>query len=678
MTRFSLSVMAVSLLAAGPAYAQNNQVKRGGVPAWVTPSAPLPVPENGGGPVFVRRQDVLAHFGARGQEQYVGYRIKVLQSAALQVGNLSLAWNPAAGAPTVHGVKVYRGGEVIDVLRNATFEILRREDQLEAAKLDGILTAVLRVPDLRVGDELEVEMTTISSDPSLGKNDAGFLFLAPSPAAGRYHLGLSWEKGRQPGVKMTPDIETLAVRKDGRIDFQFDNPATLAAPKDAPPRYQWLRTVEFSSFADWPAVSSHFAPLFQKAARLSGGSSVKKEAARIAAAHAAPLDRARAALKLVQQDVRYVYVGLNGGNLTPATAEETWQRRYGDCKGKTVLLLALLAELGVEAEAVLVNTSGVDDGFDERLPGPQLFDHVIVRARVDGQAYWLDGTLPSVAPPSIAPLMPYQWVLPLAVQGRPIERLEWKPPETPDEVSLYEIDARAGFDKPAQISTMVVARGLKGLEAQVQFSALTPEQILAAFRQELIGDTWQSIDDVRWRYDEKVAASVLTIRGTGTVDWDDDEGGAKSLALPGGGFSPPEKRIRPAEQNQALPFYAKSEFSCHVTTVRIPTSTQPEQWSSKASFDTRIFGRNYYRAFDLREGSIRMVRASRVEQREIDAETAKRDNGRIAAFDNSMGWIFYTPSSRKMSVGTGQPVPATYERDWTANDVPCRAAPAAQ
>src|SRR3546814_20748642 len=61
-------------------------------------------------------------------------------------------------------------------------------------------------------------------------------------------------------------------------------------------------------------------------------SSELKEAARIAAAHSAPLDRASAALKLVQRDVRYIYVGLGNGNLTPATAEATWQRRYGDCE----------------------------------------------------------------------------------------------------------------------------------------------------------------------------------------------------------------------------------------------------------------------------------------------------------------------------------------------------------
>lgn len=95
---------------------------------------------------------------------------------------------------------------------------------------------------------------------------------------------------------------------------------------------------------------------------------------------------------MVREQVRYIYVGIAGGNLTPATADETWQRRYGDCKGKTTLLLALLNELGIDAEAVLVNNSGIDDGFNQRLPSPGLFDHVLVRAKIDGREYWMDGT----------------------------------------------------------------------------------------------------------------------------------------------------------------------------------------------------------------------------------------------------------------------------------------------
>jgi transglutaminase-like putative cysteine protease len=659
------------MLAAGSACAQSEQVRRGPAPAWAAISELLPVPEAANGPVFIRRQDLEIHLSEQGQAQYVGFRTRILQPSALQLGNISIAWNPRAGAPIVHEIKVFRDGQVTDVLKGSSFEVLRREDQLEAARLDGILTAVLRVPDLRVGDELEVDLTTFTSDPTLGPNEAGLLAIGSSPPPGRYHLGLSWDEGQKPKLKMTPDITKAAVVGERAVDLRFDNPTTVSPPKDAPARYRWQRVVEYTDFNDWAALSRHFAPLYTKAATLPPNSPLKREATRIAATQADPLARASAALKLVQQDVRYIYVGLNGGNLTPAAADETWQRRYGDCKGKTTLLLALLAELGIEAEPVLVNSSGADDGLDQRLPIPQYFDHVLVRARIDGTTYWLDGTLPAVAPPSARPIFPVNWVLPLTQHGTDLQKMEWQPATRPDEIDLMEIDARAGFDKPARIVSTSIVRGVKGLQQEVQFSALTGGQMLEAFRQRAIGDVWQAIDDVQWRYDQKAAASILTISGTGTVNWDDDGNGAKSLALPGGGFSPPERRVRATDGNENVPFYSRPEYSCHVTTVRLPSSTQAKQWSSKGSFDTHIFGRNYYRAWELRDGAIRMVRGSRIEQPEIDAASAQRDNGRIAAFDNSMGWIFYRPSAQKAAVGSGESVPATYDFDWTASEVPC-------
>ena len=638
---FIKSVFLVFLLSQGSAYAQNDRIQRGPAPSWVVPSGLLPIPERASGLLFVRRSDTLIHLDMKGHEQYTGYQFKILHSNALQLGNLSISWNPASGVPTVHVIKLHRDGKTIDVLDKASFEILRREDQLEAAMLNGILTAVLRVTDLRVGDELEVGFTTRVDDPTLGNRSAGWLLLAPNPSPGRFRLGLSWIDGQQPKVKLTPKMEAIAQKLAQSIEFQFDNPEILTPAKYAPARFQWQRLVEYSDFPDWEAVSRHFAPLYTKAARFPDSSSLAQEASRIANMYPGSLDRASAALKLVQQDVRYIYVGLDGSNLTPASAKETWQRRYGDCKGKTALLLGLLAQLGIKAEPVLVSNAGVDDGLNERLPSPQMFDHVLVRAQINGVSYYLDGTMPPVALPSSTPLLPYKWILPLTSQGSALEPLARRLAKKPDQITLFEIDARAGFDKPSLISNTTIIRGINGLQQQVQLSGLAPGELLNAIRQQMVGDTWQAIDDVQWRYDQAAQASVLKISGTGTVDWDDDGDGAKSLALAGGGFNPPERRIRAAGQDQDLTYYDKPEFNCYVTTVRLPTDTKAKQWSYNTTFDTRLFGRNYYRAFELRDGSIRMVRGSRTEQEEIDAASARQDNGRISTFDNSMAWIYY-------------------------------------
>lgn len=672
----AIVLAAAGIAAAGSAAAQDDaagqEVRRGPPPAWAVPSEPLPVPADAAGLIFVRQQDAILHLDADGQSTYVGHRLVLLNPQALQLGNVALAWNPASGTPLVHAIRIHRDGETTDVLESAQFEILRREDNLEQSALTGILTAVLRIPDLRVGDELEVAYTLPTSDPTLRDQNAAVLTLSGSPQPGRYKLGVYWEPGQEPNLRVSDDLAALVTRGERSLEVLADNPPTLVPPADAPPRYGWQRVIEVSDFPTWSALSKRFSGMFKDASRLSPESPLKREAARIAASRSDALERAQAALELVQQQVRYVYVGLDGGNFRPATADETWQRRYGDCKGKTALLLALLGELGIAAEPVLARNDGPDDGFDARLPNPNLFDHVLVRATIGGKIYWMDGTLPVVATANTEPDFPYQWVLPLSARGSELEHRAWRPLAKPSEIHLYEIDARAGLDEPARIVTTSIRRGPKALVEYLQLSSLTPDQLLQAFRSNLSGDSsFTSVESVEYRFDAAERASIFEIVGTGPVDWDLDDDGTRSLSLPGGGFYPPSRRQRQADQDQKAPFYDEPVFNCHVTTLRVPAETQLESWGFNSTIDLQLFGHLFYRAFDRRDGSLRMIRGSRTEQLEIDRARAARDNGRLARFDNSMANITYYPEESFPIESPQAPVPATYERDWVQSSQAC-------
>lgn len=654
-------------------FADGQQVETGLTPDWIEPSDLIPAPADAAGLLFVRRSDIAVHIDDDGMQQYMGYRMRILHPNALQAGNVAISWNPDAGSPILHALKVHRGDEVIDLTDASQFEVLRREENLEAAFLDGLLTAVTRVRDLRVGDELEFAVTTRAHNPVPGAGDSGILFLTPEPMPGRHVFSLSWTAGNEPAIRMTPELEAVHQRQGNAVTAGFDNPEPYSMLQDAPLRYNWGRLLEFSDYPDWRTISSTFAPVYEVASELTSTSPLKQEAARIAAAHSTDMDRARAALELVQQQVRYIFVGLDGGNLMPATAEDTWNNRYGDCKGKTTLLLALLSELGIEAEPVLVSNAGLDDGLNERLPNPGMFDHVLVRAQIEGQAYWLNGTLPAVARPSMDPALPYEWVLPLSAEGSPLEHLPWRPASRPDEITLYEIDARDGFDVPARVTQTTIIRGVEALVAQVQLSAMTQGQLERSYQQLANGNPWLTIDDVEWRFDIEAQASVMTLVGTQYIDWDTYNSRGRRLSLPGGGFRPPARRSRPNGQGDDIPFYNEPSFNCHVTTVRLPVATRAADWSHNSIFDTRIFGRNYFRAFEARGNTIRMVRGSRVEQDEISPELARAGNERISSFDNSMAWIYFDPTGERRSPRTSQRVPATYEIDWTAPDVPCLA-----
>lgn len=643
-------------------------------PTWATLSEPLDVPPDTQGTTFLRRQASFVRLTATGHELFNSQMIRVLQPQALEIGNIAIGWNPAAGEAKVHKVVIHRRGQVIDVLAKTSFEILRREDQLEAAMLDGMLTAVLRVPDLRVGDDLEVEYSVPLHDPTLREASHGLLFMGESPPPGRYKLELSWEDGQAPRTLITPDLAPLVKREANRLVITVDNPAPLTPPRDAPPRYGWARIVEFSDFADWQAVSRRFHGLFAKASTLAPDSQLREEAAAIKASTADPLKQMQAALELVQQQVRYVYVGLNGGNFTPANADETWERRYGDCKGKTAMLLALLAELGIPAEAVLVNNSASTDGLDQRLANPGMFDHVLVRAKVGGKTLWLDGTLPDVVEARSEPFLPYQWVLPLSAKGTALERLADKPFALPQLMELFDIDASAGFDAPATISLTTVRRGAEGLGQHLQFSSVSAAQLETAFKSQLTGSsTWDRIDTVKYRYDRATQAAILTITGAGPVEWEKEGAQGRYYRLPGGGFNAPDRRQRSETGTGAIPYYQAPSYSCHVTTVRLPQGTDMADWGFNSVFDTMLYGETFYRMMELRndDRTLRLVRGNRVEQLEIPPERAERDNKRLADFDNSMAILSYVPGEMGKPWGALKPVPAVSEVDWASTNPPC-------
>lgn len=655
------------------AAAQNDVVQSGPPPEWATVSEPLAVPDDATGLVFIRRQDTLIHLDSKGQWTYLGQTFKLLHPQALQLGNVTLEWNPAVGSPVVHRLQIHRDGQSIDVLENAKFEVLRREDQLEQAMLDGKLTAILKVPDLRVGDELEFAATTPSEDPTLRERSFGALFIGPTPPPGRLRLGVSWEDGQAPMTKLSPDLEALAVRSANALDIRADNLKPSVITVDAPPRYNMMRIAEFSDFASWKEVSERVAAMFAGPSRLRPDSPVEQEIARIAAAHPDEASRALAALELVQEQVRYIYVGLDGGNFTPASADDTWERRYGDCKGKTTLLLALLRGLEIEAEAVLANNSGADDGTNERLPNPASFDHVLVRAKVDGKVLWLDGTLPGGYGPMERPLVPYRWVLPLSEKGKQLEKLAALPPSLPLEMGMYEIDARAGFDEPSRITWTRALRGTDGLLQHYQLAALSPGQLEAGMRNTLANDSnWVEVESVSYRFDRETLASILTVKGRARTDWQEDGEGSYSLTLPGGGFSPPNRKQRSKDQDVDAPYFSAPSYSCHVTTVRLPDDTLLKNWGHNSVFDTKIYGRLYYRMMDrFSDRTIRMVRGSRTEEIEIVPVVAARDNERLDDFDNSKAVIDYDPTEEATPWGNRDPVALSTDPVWLSGNPPC-------
>jgi transglutaminase-like putative cysteine protease len=104
---------------------------------------------------------------------------------------------------------------------------------------------------------------------------------------------------------------------------------------------------------------------------------VRSRAAALLDGVGGPRERVRRLYRFVADEVRYVGLEHGTSAIVPRPAAVTLEQRYGDCKDKVTLFLALARAAGLRARAVLVSASLYDL---ERLllPSWQYFNHMIV------------------------------------------------------------------------------------------------------------------------------------------------------------------------------------------------------------------------------------------------------------------------------------------------------------
>jgi len=617
-------------------------------PAWVVaPPQATTSPDVPGSAFRVEYSDTQVRAANGGTETFNTYRIKILKPEALALGNLTLTWQPDGGSVTVHGLKIVRDGQTIDVLAKTKFRVIEREQNLDEATLDGLLSAVLQVPGLQVGDTVEFSATIAAHDQTLGDLAFGGGQLPSTGMNGAFRYRLTWPSTEHLSWQTTKDLKPIGMRTDNGVNdlvFELRDPAASVPTDGAPLRYNQRRLIEYTGFDSWSDLSKRMYPLFDKASTISPASPVQAEIDRIKAASSDPATRIQMALSLVEDRIRYVYVGLNGGNYRPAGVDETWERKYGDCKSKTALLLALLHGLGIQAEAVLANAAG-GDGTDTWQANPMLFNHVLVRADVDGKTYWLDGTRQGDTHLAQLPAPRFRWVLPLRAAGAPLEEIKPQALSQPQYIENIDIDARAGFGVPAKVTLEELYHGDEGRVMQRQLAAMSAQDATQSLKSYANGGGWVELDSAAWRFDDDRNVLVLTFVGTWNLDWQGTDGTGRSYSLPGAGFYPPDERHRPKEQDQAAPWARESfpSFKCWTTTVHLPDSRKAWHWAYDARpMNQRLAGAAYWRASGLKDGVIRTVMSNNVYLPEITAEEAETVNKVIPAFNNAQSSVFET------------------------------------
>jgi hypothetical protein len=208
----------------------------GPAPAWVKPVTPSPAPVKADeAPVRILLSDQQIALEPGRQTVYSETSLKIQTPQGLAAGNISLPWRPETDVLSVHKLLIRRGDQTIDVLKSGqTFTVLRREQNLESATLDGVLTANIQPEGLQVGDTLEFAVSVSSSDPTLKGHIEQIAAAWNGLPIGRAHLRMEWPTNLPVRLRQTASLPALKPTKTGNtstVELSLDNVEPIIPPK---------------------------------------------------------------------------------------------------------------------------------------------------------------------------------------------------------------------------------------------------------------------------------------------------------------------------------------------------------------------------------------------------------------------------------------------------------------
>jgi transglutaminase-like putative cysteine protease len=626
----------------------------GPVPSWVVePTVPPPNAGRTDAPFQLLLSSSQERLLPDGVENYIDVATLPQTTAGLQaLGNIVLPWNAERTELTIHRVAIRRGATTINLLKPNAFMVLRRENNLEKAMLDGVRTVVIPAQGLQTGDILEIAATYKTRKTLVGgKPDDVFQMRAGTPTM-RIERRLLVPDSIKARWKMgLANISPQTVKRDGATEYVFTQAYVepVELPKNVPSRFK-SPILHVSAYQDWSEVSGELAPLFDKARATSAGSGLASEADKIAASTADPAKRMLEALRLAQDRVRYVALLLGDGAYVPSGADETWERKFGDCKGKTALMLALLDKLGVQAEPLLVS-SGFDDQLGEALPSLALFDHVLVRAKIGGKAYYLDATDYGQRTLEELEATPFTQGLPLRKQAG-LEKLVSPLPGKPMREATLVWNAAKGTDGKIPYEATLTLRGDAASETRAKLDAATDvKEFEKGLKDMMPGVPNDDLVIAEKKPDGPEGTFVVRFAGNAEMDWSPFEGEKDSRFQ----FShnvvhwdADFQRKEGPGKDMPVSLGAGRYWEHMTETIILPNGGKGYEIEG-TQLQKSLAGSSMSRSLKKEGDRITMVSDFRHLKREISAEEARTGQEQLAKLNEDWAYVVGPPLKKKKS-----------------------------
>jgi tetratricopeptide (TPR) repeat protein/transglutaminase-like putative cysteine protease len=343
--------------------------------------------------VFFLEDEETIVFDSEGRavrSTYVLYKV-LTQRGADSWGAISRNWEPWHEERPSLRARVIAADGAVHVLEPNTIT-----DAPEKESADNVFSdrRVLRapLPAIAPGALVEEEQVSTERAPIFGAGTVDRFYVGGSVPVRHTRLVLDAPSALplRYDVRLLPELKPQRNEADGRVRITFDYGPTDAVDdvdKELPSDVPFYPSITYATGDSWSRVAEEYGKVVDKQI---AGADLKPVVGKLIAGKTSRDDKAAAILQYLDREVRYTGVEFGESALVPHAPSETLARKYGDCKDKASLLVAMLRAANIPAYVALLNAGNREDVVAE-LPGMGMFDHAIVY--IPGNPdLWIDAT----------------------------------------------------------------------------------------------------------------------------------------------------------------------------------------------------------------------------------------------------------------------------------------------
>ncbi len=312
-------------------------------------------------------------------------RVKVQQDSALDLGEWPVYYNKSR--EQVLDIKAYT--ETPDGKKTQATDIADNEVYQGADSFSELRVKIIKLPTVAVGNVIDVTIKTKTLTKEMSNS---FWHSVSLPVIPTKYARYLYSFPTSYPVKFNAynnKLEPVVVEKNGQTvytfvlqntDYQVDEDYML-------PLDEITGVLSFSSIADWKDVANWYRDQISKATVDDADLSAKT--LELIKDKTNATDKALAIVEFIQDNFKYVAIspGDHGVMLHPTNT--IFANKYGDTKDLTLIARQMMAIAGIHANICLF--SGEFNGNPQHsLPNPNVFDHLILQADIDGKKIFID------------------------------------------------------------------------------------------------------------------------------------------------------------------------------------------------------------------------------------------------------------------------------------------------